>query len=325
VQDYLRHPSSGFNAENYFRDLFKQYLPRRYAVESGFVVNVAGERSDFIDVLIIDCLNIPPLSAEPHFKVFPAEAVVGAVEITSAPKGKVKRSGIGQTIEKLENDLLKLAKLRGIARDREYLDSLAVQTTAGLQLTTSKINYSLPPRSFLITCGDEWDVCPYLIDLKSTDVVGPLKEFQLTKADQEDTFRLICSMNQSLGDQALSEDRIKASFDKWWPDLEKALKEIPSPEKAVPKAREAKDLQEETLEIVRRIDSSLSNLQRAARQWAVLSGFPSLPGFAIPGSMTGGTYGFYPASGPPVPPSGTLEAKGSSPELKAGGEPKDKK
>ena len=101
VKDYLRHPSSGFNAENYFRDLFKQYLPRRYAVESGFVVNVAGERTDFIDVLIVDCLNIPPLSAEPHFKVFPAEAVVGAVEITSAPKGKVKRSGIGQTIEKL--------------------------------------------------------------------------------------------------------------------------------------------------------------------------------------------------------------------------------
>jgi hypothetical protein len=156
VQDYLRHPSSGFNAENYFRDLLKQYLPRRFAFESGFVVNVAGDRSDFIDVLIVDCLNIPPLSAEPHFKVFPAEAVVGAVEITSAPKGKVKRSGIAQTIEKLEDDVLKLAKLRGIARDREYLDLLAVPTTGGLQLTTSKINYSLSPRSFLITFGDEW-------------------------------------------------------------------------------------------------------------------------------------------------------------------------
>jgi hypothetical protein len=156
VQDYLRHPSSGFNAENYYRDLLKQYLPHRYAVESGFVVNVAGDRSAFIDVLIVDCLNIPPLSAEPHFKVFPAEAVVGAVEITSAPKGNVQRSGVEETIEKLEDDVLKLAKLRGIARDREYLDSLAVQTTAGLQLTTTKINYSLSPRSFLITCGDEW-------------------------------------------------------------------------------------------------------------------------------------------------------------------------
>ena len=54
VQDYLRHPSSGFNAENYFRDLLAEYLPHRYAVESGFVVNVNGDRSDFIDVLIVD-------------------------------------------------------------------------------------------------------------------------------------------------------------------------------------------------------------------------------------------------------------------------------
>ena len=127
------------------------------------------------------------------------------------------------------------------------------------------------------TVNEKSYVCPYLIDLKSTDVVGPLKEFQLTKTDQEDTFRLICSMNQALGDQALSEGRIKASFDKWWPDLEKALKEIPSSEKAVPKARETKDLQEETLEIVRRIDSSLNNLRREARPWAVLSGLSPLP------------------------------------------------
>jgi hypothetical protein len=130
-------------------------------------------------------------------------------------------------------------------------------------------------------------------------------------------------MNQALGDQALSEDRIKASFDKWWPDLEKALKEIPSPEKAVPKARDTKDLEEETLEIVRRIDSSLNNLRREARPWAVLSGLSPFP----LGHMAGGTYGLYPASMAPViaPPSGTLEAKGSSPGLNAGGETKDKK
>src|SRR5215470_13693673 len=73
VRDYLRHPSSGVNAENYFRDLLKQYLPRRYAIESGFVVNATGDRSSFIDILIVDCLNIPPLSVEPHFRVFPAE------------------------------------------------------------------------------------------------------------------------------------------------------------------------------------------------------------------------------------------------------------
>jgi hypothetical protein len=157
VKDYLRHPSSGLNAENYFRDLLRQYLPRRFSVESGFVANVDGERSEFHDILIVDCLHIPPLSAESHFKVFPAEAVVGAVEITSAPKAIVKRSGFNKKITKLEDDILKLAKLRRIADDREYLHSVATKTDTGIQLIESRVSYSLSPRSFLITFGDEWN------------------------------------------------------------------------------------------------------------------------------------------------------------------------
>jgi hypothetical protein len=156
VKDYLKHPSSGFTAENYFRDLLKEYLPRKYSIESGFVVNVAGERSDFLDVLIVDSQNIPPLSAEAHFKVFPGEAVVGAIEITSAPKARVSRSGVEGKISKLEDDILKLAKLRKIAGKREYL--VPVNTVQKGQVTfgNARFPYTLPPRCFLITCGDEW-------------------------------------------------------------------------------------------------------------------------------------------------------------------------
>ena len=156
VKDYLKHPSSGFTAENYFRDLLKEYLPRKYSVESGFVVNVAGERSDFLDVLIVDSQNIPPLSAEAHFKVFPAEAVVGAIEITSAPKARVSRAGIDGKLSKLEDDILKLAKLRGIAREREYLIPVNSVQNNQVQFANARLPYILPPRCFLITCGDEW-------------------------------------------------------------------------------------------------------------------------------------------------------------------------
>jgi hypothetical protein len=156
VKDYLRHPSSGLNAENYFRDLLREYLPRRFSVESGFVANADGERSDFHDVLIVDCLHIAPLSAESYFKVFPSEAVVGAVEITSAPKTSVKRSRLKTKISKLEDDILKLAKLRKIADDREYLHSVATKAHNGIQLIEGRVSYSLSPRSFLITFGDEW-------------------------------------------------------------------------------------------------------------------------------------------------------------------------
>lgn len=166
------------------------------------------------------------------------------------------------------------------------------------------------------TVQEKTYVCPYLIDLKPTDVVGPLKEFQLTKPDEEDTFKLMRSMNQALGDRALSEDKIKASFSKWWPDLERALKKIPPSEKAVPKTRDPKEIQEETLEIVRRIDSSLNTLRRQGMP----SGF-----FTTIGPMAGGTHSFYPISGSFVMPStGMLEAKGSLPEQEAASETKNK-
>lgn len=156
VQDYLRHPSSGINAENYFRDLLRQYLPRKFAVESGFVVNASGERSDFIDILIVDCQHIPPLSAEPHFKIFAAEAVVAAIEVTLAPKAFVRKGASQGNAPKLEDDALKLARVRQIARERSYITSVAVKGSAGISLENVSVNFELSPRAFLITCGDEW-------------------------------------------------------------------------------------------------------------------------------------------------------------------------
>ncbi len=65
-KEYLRHPISGFSAEDYFRDLLRQYLPGRYAVDTGFVVNAEGERSDHIDIIVADTFHIPPLCSEPN-------------------------------------------------------------------------------------------------------------------------------------------------------------------------------------------------------------------------------------------------------------------
>ena len=117
------------------------------------MVNVAGDRSDFIDGLIVDTMNIAPLSAERHYKVYPAEAVVGAVEITSAPKSLVKRSGNKQKISKFADDALKLARLRSIARQREYIE---LDPASSGRLNERIVGYDLAPRCFLITCGDEW-------------------------------------------------------------------------------------------------------------------------------------------------------------------------
>jgi len=59
----LRHPASGTNAEIYFRAILSEYLPKRFSIDSGFVVSADGTVGDFIDVLIVDSFNLAPLPA----------------------------------------------------------------------------------------------------------------------------------------------------------------------------------------------------------------------------------------------------------------------
>ena len=157
VKEYSKHPASGSNAETYFRDMLAEYLPRRYSVEPGFVVNDTGEMSDLIDALIVDTHHVAPLSSEPHFKIFPAEAVVGAIEITSAPNSNVTRSGHRAKIPKMADDILKLSRVRRIARTRKIFSNMVEDDgSSPPSLQTRELHYDLAPRCFLITFGSEW-------------------------------------------------------------------------------------------------------------------------------------------------------------------------
>lgn len=70
------------------------------------------------------------------------------------------------------------------------------------------------------------NVCPYLLDLKPSDIRGPLGQFQSAKANEDDTRKLIHSINHALGNEVLPEELINNSFDKFWPDLESSIKLI---------------------------------------------------------------------------------------------------
>ncbi|MFQ5874194.1 MAG: toll/interleukin-1 receptor domain-containing protein [Dehalococcoidia bacterium] len=94
-------------------------------------------------------------------------------------------------------------------------------------------------------------VCPYLYDLQSADITGPLAQFQATKPEKEDTRSLIQTINRALREQALPEPNLNTIFDKWWPDLEKSLKAVPRPEKKPAPQRSDRKILEEILELVR--------------------------------------------------------------------------
>lgn len=102
---------------------------------------------------------------------------------------------------------------------------------------------------------DQSHVCPYLIDLKPTEIKGPLVQFQGTTATEDGTRRLVHSINKALGENALPDEKIDRACRRWWPDLETALENIPRPRSTLPDPRSERELMEELLARVRRIDA----------------------------------------------------------------------
>ena len=95
-------------------------------------------------------------------------------------------------------------------------------------------------------------VCTYLYDLKTSDLDGPLVQFQATVATKDDTLNLLRTINQELGSKARPNEALERSFEKWWPELEKKLTGIPNENnKDTETRRNDRDLLEELLELVR--------------------------------------------------------------------------
>ena len=94
-------------------------------------------------------------------------------------------------------------------------------------------------------------VCTYLFELQPGDVREPLGQFNATKAEKEDTRKLMYTINGALDQGALPEGQLDVAFEKWWPDLEKILQNIPDPEEKPAVQRDQREMIEEILEIAR--------------------------------------------------------------------------
>ena len=103
---------------------------------------------------------------------------------------------------------------------------------------------------------DQSLVCPYLIDLKPSELKGPLVQFHAAQATESDTRKLLHSMNKQLGKNALPDAQVDRACRKWWPDLEIVLRQLPEPTTPLEELRSDRELIEELLDRVRRIDTS---------------------------------------------------------------------
>jgi len=66
--------------EDHWIEVFRTYLPNRYEVATGFVIDSLGSRSDQIDIVIFDRHFTPTLLDQQSHRFIPAEAVYAVFE-----------------------------------------------------------------------------------------------------------------------------------------------------------------------------------------------------------------------------------------------------
>lgn len=83
--DTIKHPTTkGDASETNWRSMLSEYLPRRYQVESGFLVDSDGSISDQIDIVVFDRQYSPFLFNQDGCKYMPAESVYAVFEVKPA-------------------------------------------------------------------------------------------------------------------------------------------------------------------------------------------------------------------------------------------------
>lgn len=94
-------------------------------------------------------------------------------------------------------------------------------------------------------------VCTYLLGgLQWQDVKPPLGLFQATAAVQEDTRKLVHTVNKVLDGPAVADDDLDSVFDGMWPQMKKRLEAIPAKEALLPH-RSPDEMITEVLELSR--------------------------------------------------------------------------
>lgn len=110
-------------------------------------------------------------------------------------------------------------------------------------------------------------VAPFLLDVRSSEIAGPLSQFQHTEFEREDIRKLIGSVNEALP-TPLNEKLLDRTFEKWYEDLHTELLEILG-ESAPGKSSTEHEVQVENRELEEILNLSRSN-QKLLQQPEIL-------------------------------------------------------
>jgi hypothetical protein len=103
-------------------------------------------------------------------------------------------------------------------------------------------------------------VVPVLCGISPTELTNnPLTKFQCVTLDQPGIFKLIRTINDALEHGKIATARLETSFNKWWSDLDKLIKEL-KPDKPI--AKKSLDLDSAIEEILATVRSISRNIER---------------------------------------------------------------
>jgi len=162
VHTQLKHMGErGSEREKGLQEFLKNYLPSRYAIATGEIVDTNGNTSRQCDLIIYDHLNCPLLLAGKDIRVFPAESVCAVIEVKSVLTYDELRDAVEKIscLKELERDggpipgvifayrasakheaMLRIArelqKLNGAKKSSQYVDLLCILDAGVIMLDT---------------------------------------------------------------------------------------------------------------------------------------------------------------------------------------------
>jgi hypothetical protein len=151
------------------------------------------------------------------------------------------------------------------------------------------------------TIDDQTRLCTYLLGgLQFQNVRPPLGMFQHTEANKDETRKLISTVNSSISEDPVSDTNLNTIFEKMWPELEKAIKNMPSPDQVVEAKRSPDEVMAEILELSRAAANSRKQSEWLDQYIPMAKQFFPLLEQLIKGAQTRGQ-----ATQPPPQPEAT--------------------
>lgn len=91
----------GEGNENMLRDLLKKFIPKKYGIGSGLIIDKNGNQSRQCDIVIYDNYNYPELLSMSSVKLYPVDIVYAVVEIKTkldSAKSKIAIENINSVL-----------------------------------------------------------------------------------------------------------------------------------------------------------------------------------------------------------------------------------